>query len=109
MGLTIGKTVAVRESALRSDLIREEADETCKALSRGDLVEVADGLCDLVYVSLGTAVACGFDLAPLFREVHRTNMAKRPGLKNAAGKLMKPAGWKPPEIATLLRRQGWGK
>jgi predicted HAD superfamily Cof-like phosphohydrolase len=108
MGQTIGETPAIRDELLRWSLIQEEAAETISALAAGDLVEVADGLCDLIYVALGTAVACGIDLAPLFDEVHASNMAKlQGGHKREDGKWIKPPGWKPPRIAELLKAQGW--
>jgi predicted HAD superfamily Cof-like phosphohydrolase len=108
MGQTIGETPTVRDRFLRRSLIHEEAEETRDALVRCDLVEVADGLCDLIYVALGTAVACGIDLEPIFAEVHRTNMAKlQGGHKREDGKWQKPAGWQPPRIAELQKAQGW--
>lgn len=72
-----------------------------------DMAETADGLCDLIYVALGCAVEFGIDLAPLFEEVHRTNMAKEGGATRPDGKILKPAGWQKPRIAELLREQGW--
>src|SRR5690606_37889754 len=61
---------------LRLDLIEEEFGELWAALHRGDPVAVADALADLLYVTYGTAVACGIEIAPIWREVHRSNMAK---------------------------------
>lgn len=107
LGATIGETPSLRDLALRRSLIQEESKETLAALWRGDMVETADGLCDLIYVALGTAVAFGIDLAPLFEEVHATNMAKLGGGKREDGKYLKPTGWKPPRIAELLKAQGW--
>lgn len=107
MGQTIGETPSVRDDELRASLMTEEVVETNDALLDDDLVEVADGLCDLIYVALGTAVACGIDLEPLFAEVHATNMAKTAGSVRSDGKREKPPGWQPPRIAELLRAQGW--
>lgn len=67
-----------------------------------DFPEVIDGLCDLLYVTFGTAVAAGIDLDPFFNEVHATNMAKLAGEKRADGKQLKPEGWRPPRIQDLL-------
>lgn len=66
--------------------------------------EVIDGLCDLVYVTLGTAVEAGINLNPFFREVHRSNMLKIGGPVRADGKALKPEGWEPPRIDLILDR-----
>ena len=87
---------------LRIDLINEEASEFAEAARAGDVPEMIDALCDLLYVTYGAAVSLGIDLDPFFREVHRSNMAKAGGYRRADGKWMKPAGWQPPDIAGLL-------
>lgn len=51
---------------LRNNLIAEETQELRDAFIREDLVQVADALGDLLYVSLGGAVACGIDVVPVF-------------------------------------------
>jgi predicted HAD superfamily Cof-like phosphohydrolase len=89
---------------LRVSLIREEADEFARAVADGDLPEMVDALCDLLYVTYGAAVDLGVDLEPFFAEVHRSNMAKVGGRRRADGKWLKPEGWQPPDIAGLLRR-----
>lgn len=93
--------------ALRRELIKEEVNELDRALALGDMVEIADGLADAIYVLLGTAIEYGIDLAPIFAEVHHTNMAKENGGTRADGKILKPEGWKAPDIARLLKAQGW--
>jgi predicted HAD superfamily Cof-like phosphohydrolase len=90
--------------ALRVRLIQEEADEFAQAVAAGDVAEMVDALCDLLYVTYGAAVDLGVDLQPFFAEVHRTNMLKANGYRRADGKWMKPAGWTPPDIAGLLSR-----
>lgn len=92
----------IRRPELRASLIREEAKETCDAIEEGDLIGAIDGLCDLIYVALGTASEFGIDLEPFFDEVHRSNMAKTGGPTRADGKIMKPEGWKPPDLAAVL-------
>lgn len=104
-GATVGKTPAIRDPDLRISLIEEEAKETVDAIRAGDLVAAVDGLCDLIYVAVGAAVAFGVELDPLFDEVHRTNMAKVGGATRADGKVLKPKGWQPPRIAELLAEQ----
>ena len=63
---------------LRVSLIQEELNELQEAIDKGDLVEVADALCDLQYVLSGTVLEFGmkdkFDA--MFDEVHRSNMSK---------------------------------
>lgn len=93
--------------ALRATLIEEEAKEAVDAIRSGDLGGAVDGLCDLLVVALGAACEFGVDLAPFFDEVHRTNLAKAGGPVRADGKVLKPDGWQPPDIAGLLRRAGW--
>lgn len=90
---------------LRHRLINEEAGECIDAINAGDVVDLADGLADLIYVALGTAIAYGIDLRPVWDEVHRTNMAKEGGDKRVDGKCLKPEGWQPPDVAGVLARQ----
>jgi predicted HAD superfamily Cof-like phosphohydrolase len=119
-GVTIGESPAIRDAALRARLILEEAAEAAEALVGGraaqalvdelkfndeakpDLVAAIDALCDIPYVTYGTAVAMGIDLEPFFDEVHRSNMAKIGGPVRADGKRLKPPGWRPPNIAGVL-------
>lgn len=108
----------------RERLIREEYEELVRALAmirierawgsdgaeheaklRKHHVDVLDGICDLVYVALGTAVEMGVDVAPLWRAVHESNMRKVGGPIDAGGKQQKPSGWEPPDIETLLLEQ----
>lgn len=92
----------VRRGDFRAALIEEEAQETIAALRKGDLVEAIDGMCDLLCVVYGTAVECGVDLAPFWEEVHRSNMAKENPVPGTPGKLLKPPGWTPPQLASIL-------
>lgn len=108
---------------LRADLILEEALEFCEAAgftigcdvtTDGPLKlvlvqsglpnwpEMIDALCDLSYVTFGAAVEMGINLAPFFREVHRTNIAKVGGATREDGKGLKPEGWQPPRISEML-------
>jgi predicted HAD superfamily Cof-like phosphohydrolase len=96
--------VAIRRPELRADLIEEEARETVEAIREGDLVGAIDGMCDLLCVVYGTASEWGLDLAPFWREVHRSNMAKAGGPVRADGKRLKPAGWTAPDLRPILAR-----
>jgi len=49
---------------LRERLLIEEWDETKQAIANGDLVEIADGLVDVIYIVAGTAIECGVSLVP---------------------------------------------
>jgi phosphoribosyl-ATP pyrophosphohydrolase len=104
-GHVIGTKPAISRPELRVKLIREEAKETCDAIEVGDLIEAIDGICDLLYVTIGTAVEFGIDIQPFFDEVHRSNMAKEGGGKDADGKTLKPSGWAPPDIKGTLELQ----
>lgn len=116
-GLVVGDTPAIRCPQVNADLILEEARETAEAITGrpvyieyGDgepereqsLAGAIDGLCDQLATIYGAAITFGIDLAPFWAEVHRTNMAKAGGPKRADGKLLKPEGWEPPDIAGLL-------
>ena len=90
---------------LRQCLIREEVEETIKAIEENDLVEIADGIADSIVVLLGTAIAYGIDIRPIWDEVHKTNMAKVGGEVRPDGKQLKPEGWVAPDIQNLLDEQ----
>lgn len=66
-------------------LMLEELGETIQAAEQGDLVEFADGLADLVYVTVWTALAHGIDLPAVWSEVQRSNMAKYPECESCLG------------------------
>lgn len=88
----------------RAHLINEEHGELMLAWAARDVVGIADGLADLLYVVLGTAVAAGIDLAPILAEVHRSNMTKDP----ANGVVMHPhkgAAYSPPNLEPILKNQ----
>uniref|UniRef100_A0A6C0EC43 Phosphoribosyl-ATP diphosphatase n=1 Tax=viral metagenome TaxID=1070528 RepID=A0A6C0EC43_9ZZZZ len=60
----------------RNSLIEEEFKELLEASKKKDLVEVADALCDILYVTYGAGHAYGLDMDKLFAEVQRSNMSK---------------------------------
>ena len=91
----------------RARLIVEEAAEFMAASSRRDMVEMADALCDLLYVVYGTAVVMGLDLEPILAEIQRSNMTKCPPSPDAFGKAVKGPDYVSPDIAARLREQGW--
>ncbi len=107
--ILIGAVPTVPDEAIRSlraRLIQEEFDELQDALSHQDVAAVAKELADLLYVVYGTAVSCGIDMEPVFREVHRSNMSKVGGHKRADGKWVKPSGYSPAYLQPILTTQG---
>lgn len=85
----------------RHDFILEEADEYLNAAHDGDLVGIADGLADLLYIVLGTCVVHGIDIQPIFDEVHRSNMTKD-RLDPVTKKGGKGPGYEKPDLAPIL-------
>jgi predicted HAD superfamily Cof-like phosphohydrolase len=75
--------------------------------ARVDLPALAHELADLHYVVSGTAVQLGIDEAAVFSAVNDANMAKAGGGKDERGKARKPDGWRPADVAAVLRAQGW--
>jgi predicted HAD superfamily Cof-like phosphohydrolase len=100
---------------LREKLVSEETKEFLEGLAARDLVEVADGIIDSIYVLVGTALEFGLPIHALWDEVQRSNMAKavlQPDgtfkvMRRADGKILKPEGWTPPDIEGVLRAHGW--
>lgn len=77
-----------------------------------DLPEAIDATLDMDYVNQGFRDTFGVDTKPLWLAVHESNMAKAgpdgvPRRRPEDGKVLKPDGWKPPDIRGLLMAQGW--
>jgi predicted HAD superfamily Cof-like phosphohydrolase len=90
---------------LRMNLICEEVQELKEAFDGNNVVAIAKELADLLYVVYGAAVSSGIDMAPVFREVHRSNMSKVGGYKREDGKWVKPATYSPALIEPILAEQ----
>ena len=108
-GCQSGDTPAIPDPdtvKLRLRLIAEEHDELKTAHEETDVPGIADALADMIYVILGTAISYGIDLRPVWDEVQRANMTKTGGGTRDDGKILKPDGWQPPDIAGVLARQG---
>ena len=103
---TTPKTPPLSTQVLRLRLMQEEMHEIEDAIANDDLSGVADGLADLIYVAFGCAITYGIDLRPVWNEVHTCNMKKVGGSKREDGKVLKPEGWKAPDIAGILEKQG---
>tara|TARA_B100000123_G_C25568358_1_gene357188 strand:- start:271 stop:642 length:372 start_codon:yes stop_codon:yes gene_type:complete len=92
---------------LRYNLIKEELDELKIAMDNKDLLEVADALTDILYVTYGAGVAFGLDLDACFNEVHNSNMSKmdingKP-IYNENGKVMKGPNYFKPNLSKFLK------
>jgi predicted HAD superfamily Cof-like phosphohydrolase/predicted RNase H-like HicB family nuclease len=74
-----------------------------------NLPEFVDALADIDYVVEGTRLEFGVDGGPIAAEVHRANMTKVGGPKDADGKQLKPPGWTPPNVLGELEKQGYNK
>lgn len=91
---------------LRVKLISEELEEFIAAQVQQDIVGVADAIADLVYVVVGAAVAWGIELAPIFEEVHASNMTKFiDGYRRADNKWMKGPSYRPANLLSIIERQ----
>ena len=91
---------------LRIDLIKEELEELTEAMKDENLLEVADALTDILYVTYGAGHAFGIDLDKCFEEVQNYNMSKlgedgKP-IYNEAGKVMKGPNYFKPDLSKYL-------
>lgn len=105
-------TLDIPARKMRLELIMEEAEEYREAEANNDLIEMADALADLVYVAYGAALEHGIDLDHVLKEVQRSNLSKlhhETGLPiyREDGKVLKGENFTPPDIAKVLREQGW--
>ncbi|MCB9420433.1 MAG: hypothetical protein H6667_11555 [Ardenticatenaceae bacterium] len=96
---------------LRQTLIREEYEEVTAVFQNlisgqgRDITPLIHELTDLLYVVYGAIEACGVDPDPVFAEVHRANMQKMSGPRRADGKLLKPPGWQPADVRSVIEQQ----
>ena len=91
---------------LRIDLIKEELEELTEAMNNKDLLEVADALTDILYVTYGAGHAFGINLDNCFNEVQNSNMSKlgtdgKP-IYNEAGKVMKGPNYYKPDLSKFV-------
>lgn len=97
--------------ALRARLMQEENAEYLAAAERGDLVEVADALGDMLYILCGTILKHGLQerMEAVFLEIQRSNMSKLGGdgkpIHRADGKVLKGPDYTPPQLAPLVAEQ----
>ena len=93
-------------NSLRISLIQEELDELAKAINENDILEVADALTDILYVTYGAGHAFGIDLDKCFEEVQNSNMSKlgengKP-IYNEHGKVMKGPNYFKPDLSRFV-------
>ena len=91
---------------LRLDLIKEELNELTEAMNNKDLLEVADALTDILYVTYGAGHAFGINLDKCFEEVQNSNMSKlddngKP-IYNENGKVMKGPNYFKPDLKKFI-------
>ena len=110
---TFGQEVKIKPSfstdkinKLRYDLINEELEELKVAMENKDLLEVADALTDILYVTYGAGHAFGIDLDKCFEEVQNSNMSKldenRKPIYNESGKVMKGPKYFKPNLSKFV-------
>ena len=95
-----------KTNKLRIDLIKEELEELTQAMSEKNLLEVADALTDILYVTYGAGHAFGIDLDKCFDEVQNSNMSKlgedgKP-IYNESGKVMKGPNYFKPDLLKFI-------
>lgn len=115
-------TTDIGQAELYIKLIEEEYHETMTAFAemlveidnRGitpeDVVEVADGLIDMLVVIAGAGISLGLPMRSLWNEVHRSNMSKiGPGgkiIRRDDGKVLKPDTYSPPNLLPIIKHGG---
>ena len=93
-------------NSLRISLIQEELEELTKAIKDNDILEVADALTDILYVTYGAGHSFGINLDKCFDEVQKSNMSKlgkdgKP-IYNDHGKVMKGPDYFKPDLSKFI-------
>lgn len=93
---------------LRNDLLLEEVNELIEATQKNDIIGMADGICDVIYIVLGTAIQNGLHvhLPDCFKEIQRSNMTKldkdgKPIFRED-GKILKSELYSPPDLKNII-------
>lgn len=93
--------------ALRLELIEEELNELREAIGNADIVEVADALTDILYVTYGAGHAFGINLDKCFQEVQESNMSKLDHngdpIYREDGKVMKGPNYFSPDLTSIVK------
>ena len=113
---TFGQEVKIKPSfstdkinSLRYELIKEELEELKTAIENKDLLEVADALTDILYMTYGAGHAFGINLDKCFMEVQQSNMSKlddngKP-IYNESGKVMKGPNYFKPNLIKFIKKK----
>ena len=97
----------------RVKFMQEELNEFIEGANLGDEAQMADALIDLVYVAIGTAHLMGLPWTQLWAEVQAANMAKERAVRSDQSRrgstwdVIKPEGWRAPDIKGILKKFGW--
>ncbi len=102
-------TEAVLGARARAVVEQAMAEVTDLTTDDADLTAIADATGDLRYVLHGMELECGIPGEDVFAAIHASNMAKLgpdgTPLRRADGKVLKPEGWTPPDVAGILARR----
>ena len=107
---TTGSELNPEQYTLYRKLIAEEVGELNEAVENNDRVEQLDALIDILVVTIGAIHSMGANAQGAWKEVLKTNLAKinpETGkvIKREDGKVLKPDGWKPPNLASFLENE----
>lgn len=108
-GQTVGEC-NVEQYAMYLKLIDEEVGELHQAVLADNVVEQLDALIDIMVVTVGAIQSLGADGEGAWKEVMSTNFAKIDSLtgqvrKREDGKVLKPVGWRPPELSKYINKE----
>lgn len=96
------------QANLYMKLIKEEYEELILAFANRDIVEIADACADLKWVIEGLEHTLKIPQQDVWDEVARSNLAKISSngkvMKREDGKVLKPEGWTPPDIKSILKK-----
>ena len=107
---TTGRKLNPEQYTLYRKLIAEEVGELNEAVENNDRVEQLDALIDILVVTIGAIHSMGADAQGAWKEVLKTNLAKinpETGkvIKREDGKVLKPEGWRPPNLSGFLENE----
>ena len=104
---TAPKMLRKTRAKLRQSLLEEEVKELLEAKN---IIDVADAIVDILYITYGTAHEYGIAdrLILLFDEIHKSNMTKvgpdGKALFRRDGKVLKPETYTEPNLRPILER-----
>ena len=105
----IGKIENEKEK-LRFELMKEENEEYLEAAEKGNVIEIADALGDMLYILCGTIIEHGMQnvIEEVFEEIHKSNLSKldengKP-IYREDGKVIKGPNYFPPNIEKIMKK-----